>query len=393
MLFNKRNPRKRTIVELQIRKISYIYAAFTKVSMIMKSEISDGIFKFDQFFELSPDLICIAGYDGYFKKINTSVSRLLGYTNEELLAKPIHEFVYLEDRDLTILSQQSAKIKGSLFNFENRYLTKDGKIVWLSWTSKPAVKEQLIYAIAKNITYKKILEEDRNQELAKLKKITNDLKLQSYTTSHDLRSPIRNLLSLIRLIDKSTIKDPDNLKYLKFIKQCAENIDQVVNVSVDLLIQKEQLNVEIEDLILNDILNNVLVPINSIILDSKATLKVDFSTLETIKFNKAYLESIFLNLITNSIKYARPDIFPEIKITSKRINGQNQLIVSDNGMGFDLEKVKGKIFGLNQTFHNVSDCKGIGLYLVYNHINDLGGRITLDSKVNEGAKFTIFFKE
>jgi PAS domain S-box-containing protein len=351
------------------------------------------IYKFEHFFELSPDLLCIAGFDGYFKRINPAVSSLLGYTNEELLTMPITDLVHPEDLNITILSQKTARLHGPLLNFENRYITKTGNIVWLSWTSMPIQKDQLIYAIAKNITYKKILDEDRNQELANLTKVNKDLKQLSYTTSHDLRSPIGNLLSLIKLIDQSKITDPDILIYLDFIKQSAESISQAVNDSVDQLIQKDQINIEIEELNLNIILNNVLKPIKSIIKDSNVTIKVDFSALETIKFNKAYLESIFLNLISNSIKYARPDDFPEIRISSKRINGQNQLIVSDNGMGFDLEKIKGKIFGLNQTFHSVSDSKGIGLYLVYNHITSLGGRITLESKVNEGATFTIFFKD
>jgi len=353
----------------------------------------DHSYKFEHFFELSPDLLCIAGFDGYFKKINPAVSQLLGYTIEELKAKPIAEMVHPDDKDLTLKSQKSARKNGPLLNFENRYLTKSGEVVWLSWTSMAVSKDQLIYAIAKNITFKKILEEKRNSELANLTKVNNDLKQLSYTTSHDLRSPVGNLTSLLNMIDYSKITDVDNLKYLKFIKIAADNLRQAVDNSVDLLIQKDHIDVEIEEINLHEILKNVLTPIESFIINSNVTIKVDFSPLETVTFNKAYLESIFLNLITNSIKYARPEILPEITITSKRENGICQLVFSDNGMGFDLEKFKGKIFGLNQTFHNVSDSKGIGLYLVYNHVNNLGGRIILESKVNKGATFTIFFKD
>jgi PAS domain S-box-containing protein len=257
------------------------------------------IYKFEHFFELSPDLLCIAGFDGYFKRINPAVSSLLGYTNEELLTMPITDLVHPEDLNITILSQKTARLHGPLLNFENRYITKTGNIVWLSWTSMPIQKDQLIYAIAKNITYKKILDEDRNQELANLTKVNKDLKQLSYTTSHDLRSPIGNLLSLIKLIDQSKITDPDILIYLDFIKQSAESISQAVNDSVDQLIQKDQINIEIEELNLNIILNNVLKPIKSIIKDSNVTIKVDFSALETIKFNKAYLVCIPLMLTSD----------------------------------------------------------------------------------------------
>lgn len=354
---------------------------------------NDLSYKFEHFFELSPDLLCIAGFDGYFKKINPAVSNLLGYSNEELMSKPITELVHPEDKELTILSQKTARSKGPLLNFENRYITSEGNVVWLSWTSLAVKEEQLIYAIAKNITHKKIFEEERNNQLANLTKVNKDLKQMSYTTSHDLRSPIGNLLSLINLIDYTKISDDDNLKYLNFIKQSAESISQAVNDSVDLLIKKDHIDVEIEELNLNKVLNKVLMPIKSFIIDSNVTIKVDFTAVETIKFNKVYLESIFLNLITNSIKYAQQDILPEINIYSKRENGVNQLVFSDNGMGFDLEKHKGKIFGLNQTFHDSKDSKGVGLYLVYNHVNNLGGRIILESKVNEGATFTIFLKD
>lgn len=126
--------------------------------------------------------------------------------------------------------------------------------------------------------------------------------------------------------------------------------------------------------------------------DSKAIIDVDFSAFENITFNNSYIKSIFLNLLTNSIKYAKRDHAPVIKIQSRRINGINQLTFSDEGQGFDMDKVRDKIFGLYEKFHSNSDSNGIGLYLVYNHITSLGGRIAVESKINEGATFTISFK-
>jgi len=143
---------------------------------------------------------------------------------------------------------------------------------------------------------------------------------------------------------------------------------------------------------LNDTLNGVLLSINSLIQNSKASLQVDFSEFEKVTFNNGYLESIFLNLITNSIKYAIPDVAAIIWIHSKTVDGINQLVLSDNGLGFDMDMVKDKIFGLHQKFHNHVDSKGIGLYLVYNHITSLGGRIAVESKINQGTKFIISLK-
>ncbi|WP_373518982.1 ATP-binding protein, partial [Pricia sp.] len=120
--------------------------------------------------------------------------------------------------------------------------------------------------------------------------------------------------------------------------------------------------------------------------------KVDFSGMESIQHNAAYMESIFLNLITNSIKYARPDVPPVISIIADQRNDTKTLTYSDNGLGFDMAKVGHLIFNLNQKFHGNKDSKGVGLYLVHNHVTSLGGSISVDSSVNEGSTFTINFK-
>ncbi|HKG06417.1 MAG TPA: helix-turn-helix domain-containing protein [Pedobacter sp.] len=120
---------------------------------------SQKVFDLEYYFEIAPDLLCIAGFDGYFKKINPAVSKTLGYTQVELLSAPINSFVHLDDQLLTS-KKRSELIEGhSLLNFENRYLTKAGSIVWLSWTSVPIMRDNVVFAIAKNVTYRKQLEE------------------------------------------------------------------------------------------------------------------------------------------------------------------------------------------------------------------------------------------
>lgn len=121
------------------------------------------LFDLDYFFELTPDLLCIAGYDGYFRKINPAVSKTLEYTNEELMSRLISSFVHEDDRAITAKTRNETIIRDNqpLMNFENRYITKSGKIVWLAWTSTPIESEQLVFAIAKNITPRKKLEEQQ----------------------------------------------------------------------------------------------------------------------------------------------------------------------------------------------------------------------------------------
>ena len=353
---------------------------------------SKDVLNFELFFEVSADLLCIAGFDGYLKKINPAVSKLLGYTNEELYSKPIHEFIYHEDREITSQHRKKLLKDTPLLNFENRYVTKSGEIVWLAWTSIPVYNDEIVYAIAKNITHKKKLEDDRNLIIERLTKVNTDLKLLTYTASHDLRSPVNNLLAVFDLIDISKIKDEETLEFIDILKIATGSLKDTLNSYVDILSQKNSLKIQTTDVYFSDSLTEIVQSLTSLLQSSRAVIKSNFAEVEIVNFNKAYMESIFLNLISNSIKYARPGHPPVITIRSTKINGKTVLIYSDEGQGFDMENVKDKIFGLNQKFHDHADSKGIGLYLVYNHITSLGGTISIESSVNAGATFTISFK-
>ncbi|MFA5330409.1 MAG: PAS domain-containing sensor histidine kinase [Prolixibacteraceae bacterium] len=354
--------------------------------------MSDSNFKYELFFELSPDLLCIAGFDGYFKKINAAVSNTLGYTMEELYSKPINDFVFCADKRATQLVRNELKNSKTLYNFENRYRTKSGEIIWLSWTALPVESDQLVFAVAKNITHKKIQDADRSKLLTNLSNVNKDLKQLTYTTSHDLRSPVNNVLAVIDLIDLSKVNDEEATELLNILKLSGEYLKELMDNYVDALSDKHKMLSHVEEVDLNESLDHVIKSISSLIETSKVDIRKDFSRVDKVKFNKAYMSSVFLNLITNSIKYSRPGHLPVITIQTEKKDRLNQLIFADNGLGFDMEKVKDKIFGLHQKFHNYKDSKGIGLYLVHNHITSMGGTIGVESKVNEGAKFTIAFK-
>lgn len=346
----------------------------------------------EPFFDLSMDCLCIANYDGYFEKINPAFVELLGYSEEELSSKPISDFIYDEDRERTAAHRKNLKKNVPLVNFENRYVCKSGEVVWLHWTSIPVEEEQLIYAIAKDVTHKKELEKERVSRLNQLSRVNEKLKQLNYTTSHDLRSPLNNLISMVDLIDESQIGDEENVETFRFIRLSAEGLKSSLNAFIDAFKQSDSCNEALEEVYFHDIFGKVQNSISALIQKAGALFRIEYSQLESVPFIAAYMESIFLNFITNSIKYARPDISPVISITTTYRNGEKTLVYSDNGLGFDMEEVGHLIFSLNQRFHDNADSKGVGLYLVYNHVISLGGRISVDSKVNEGTTFTITFK-
>lgn len=345
------------------------------------------------FFKLSTDLLCIAGYDGYFKKINPAFSKLLGYSKEELLEQPINSFIHPEDQNLTEKHRDNIRQGKPLLNFENRYLTKDGKTVWLSWTSIPHNEKRLVYAVAKDITHRKKHEKQRNELVSELTQSNQLLKQLTYTTSHDLRTPVNNLLSVFNLIDTKNIRDEETLELIGLLKDASKNLKKTLDNYVDDLNQEDTLHIPTTELNIREVLDSVIQSIHSFIRDSNTTFQIILDDFDTINFQRAYLESILLNLISNSIKYAHPNRNPVISITAEKSNGDKQLIVSDNGRGFDSEKLKGRVFGLHQKFHNHKDSKGIGLYLVYNHITNLGGKISVESKVDKGTTFRLTFND
>lgn len=356
-----------------------------------KSPIASAPPDLSPFFELSADLLCIANYQGYLQYINPAVVKTLGFSREELMSKPIDHFIHPDDRASTRQHRQNLIQGVPLHYFENRYLTKAGETVWLSWTSMPDPNKELIYAVAKNITHKKQLDFERNQLLTRMTTLNEQLKQLSYTTSHDLKAPVNNLLALFSLLEPEKITDPETRGFIDLLHEATQNLRGTLNKYVDQLSQQTSLQIEQGELRLKDVLEDVLDTLRALLEQTHTTLCVDFSALPSLYFNRAYLESIFLNLITNAVKYARPECHPEIHISSRLEGHTPQLIFKDNGQGFDLNEVKERLFGFHQTFHDHPDSKGVGLYLVQHYLNALGGQISLESQPNQGSTFVLSF--
>ena len=122
----------------------------------------------DRFFNLSQDMLCVAGFDGYFKRVNPAWQAQLGYTNEELLSRPYMEFVHPDDRASTISAAAGLSAGEKLVYFENRYIHKEGTLRWLLWRATPLLDQQVIYATARDITERKATDETMHELVEEL---------------------------------------------------------------------------------------------------------------------------------------------------------------------------------------------------------------------------------
>jgi PAS domain S-box-containing protein len=113
----------------------------------------------ERFFAVSPDLMCVAGFDGYFKSLNPAWEVLLGHSRDELLARPFVEFVHPDDRAATAARMEAMLTGAPVTAFENRFCRRDGDYRWFSWNAIPVTAQQLVYATARDITARKQAEE------------------------------------------------------------------------------------------------------------------------------------------------------------------------------------------------------------------------------------------
>ncbi|MBC8769375.1 PAS domain S-box protein [Arenibacter sp. BSSL-BM3] len=163
--------------------LSFNSALFQKLESTIGAELNRKKIEIElaQIFNFTPDMICVAGFDGYLKRINPAGLELLGYSLEEMLSQPIKSFVHEKDRSLTVEKQTALYNGGNMRHFENRYITKQGKIVWLSWSATSSPEQGIVYAVAKNITEEKKLRElyQHTGRLAKIGSWEVDLVNQS----------------------------------------------------------------------------------------------------------------------------------------------------------------------------------------------------------------------
>jgi PAS domain S-box-containing protein len=349
----------------------------------------------ESFFRLSLDMLAVADFDGYFKRLNPVWERVLGWSREQLLARPYLDFVHPEDREAT-LAEASGLSRGlETLSFTNRYCCADGSYRWLLWNSSPDPDRRRIYAAARDVTEKRLAEEEiekLNRELKRrvgeLASLNQELEAFSYSVSHDLRAPLRHIDGFTRLLGRQAGPGLDE-KGRHYLATIEDSVRQMGSLIDELLafsrLGREEIRSASVDLqaIAREAIREVERDTNG--RDVRWTV----GALPRVTGDASLLRQVFINLLSNAVKYTGPRSVSSIEVGS--VPGDSDEVVCfvrDNGVGFDMKYVD-KLFGVFQRLHGAGEFEGtgIGLANVRRVIQRHGGRTWAEGTVDGGATF------
>jgi PAS domain S-box-containing protein len=350
------------------------------------SELEDREMRFTQAFDHAPIGMALVSPTGQWIKVNHSLRQLMGYEEQEFLEQTFQDFTHPDDlnADLEQMHQLLAK-KISSYTMEKRYFRKNGQVIWallsVTLVRYPSGAPNYFISQIRDITGRKKDMETIREQNARLLNF-------AHIVSHNLRSHTGNLQTLTdMLVNETNEAEKQNLLDMLILnaanlQDTLSHLNEVVFIQNSASQSKKTLELEKET-------QRVLTILDGSIRQNKAQIVVDIPVDLQIDYNPAYLESILLNLIGNSLKYHRPGIPPEININARLNLGEVLLQIKDNGLGVDLKLHGHKLFGMYKTFHGNDDARGIGLFLVKNQIEAMGGKITAQSQPNKGMTFNI----
>lgn len=339
--------------------------------------------QYQALFENSIDAILLTEQNGRILAANAGASELFGMTELEICERERDAIFDSEDPRLAKLVEKRAlegKVRGEL-----TFKRKDGR-------KFPGEISSRIYTTAAGMQRTSMVIRDISErKLAEAELIASNRELEqfSYIVSHNLRSPVANILGLTELIVSQQVTEDEKELLVSEILAAGHRLDAVIKDLNKILQIKGKMNEHEEVLTLSEILSGVEQDLEEKLLNGQVQLISDFSRGDQLSSIKSYLFSIFYNLISNSIKYARSGLVPRIEIVSEVNDGRMVITFADNGLGIDLATKGDQVFGLYKRFQTHVAGKGMGLFMVKTQVGALGGKISIDSEVGVGTTFTI----
>jgi PAS domain S-box-containing protein len=343
----------------------------------------------DRFFRLSADLIGVAGFDGYFKRINPSFSRVLGYSEAEILSRPYLEFVHPDDVEAT-RNEAAAIARGGgdsvTLSFTNRYRRADETICWLEWKVQTLEGEPLMYCIARDVTKQRATEQKLQDYARELERSNAELQQFAYLASHDLQEPLRAVVGCVELLGERNAGKLDE-RSAELMGHAVDGARRMQTLISDLLAYSRVGSKGISKVWIDPtaIVQRALRQLHFAVAESGALVTVD--AMPGVWADPVQLVQLFQNLIGNAIKF-RTKLPPVIHVWSEKADGKSLFSVSDNGIGIDPEYQQ-RIFGVFQRLHSKRQYPGtgVGLAICKKVVERHGGRIWIESRLGQGSIF------
>ncbi len=335
-------------------------------------------------FELSIDMLCVAGMDGYFKQVNPAFLRVLKYSREELLSRPFVDFVHPDDRERTIAEVEQLNRGEPTVDFENRYRARDGRYLWLSWHAAPLTGLGLIYAVARDVTHEKETQALMIEQAHALERSNADLEQFAYTASHDLRAPLRGIDHLLEWVEQDlTGATPEKVReHVERLKLRVKRMDTLID---DLLtyyrsgrLDENLSQVDVTALV--ESIAQLLAPPPGFTIRTEGRIPV-------VETARAPLELVLRNLIGNAIKHHDRD-HGTVTVRVAAAGPFYRFEVADDGPGIPAEHLE-RVFSMFSQLKSRDQVEGtgMGLALVRRIVTLHGGEVHARSGNGRGTAF------
>ncbi|GGF22559.1 PAS domain-containing sensor histidine kinase [Hymenobacter cavernae] len=367
----------------------------------------------------APAMLWVTNPDGQCTYLNQPWYDYTGQTEAEALGLGWTGAVHPEDAPGAGATFLDANTRREPFHCLYRLRRHDGVYRWTLDSGLPRfmtdgtyagivgtvidVHEQKLAELARRRLTRKLRKardeaQARNVELStaveQLQRTNADLDNFIYTASHDLKQPIVNIEGLLLALQHelpatSLVGEVQTL--LTFMQDAIERFGRTIGHLTDISRLQKEHNHPVVDVNLARVVGEVVLDLTPLIVETGARVAIEVPKAVVLAFAEKNLRSVLYNLLSNALKYRHPERVPQVRIMYQAQEAYHVLAVHDNGLGMDLTQGQEKLFAMFQRLHTHVEGSGIGLYMVKKMVENVRGRIEVQSQLNQGSTFLVYF--